>query len=326
MLKRILPALLLAGALLLSGCRAREALYISDPAWEAVFPAESHDLARGLADAGLRVRKLALPMQDARAELYEAVQATKAGYIVLSPLLGLEASSLSSAFPGKVFAVPGRPPAGSVLGSVSERGSALRAMGLAAALYLARVDAESGTGQGIIEIPGQAHSVAPARPGALAIFQAGADSDALSFKEGFLSGADQAGLDASRLILISIADDRTEAEARARDLLSREIAFAFIAAGGLSKHFVNALPIRGCLAAGLGLRALASSRKGSGEAGPALAASLEEDFRALAEAALESRDPAGPPPSPRLVLVVLDPALARLIPYSPPDTTEGGKK
>jgi hypothetical protein len=307
--RRSAAASILALCLALHSCGGSGALYIADPVWEAAFPDESRDVLRGARDGGLRPDKAVLPMSDAHAELFALAGGSKARRIILSPLLGLEARDLVAAFPGKIFVVPGARADEAfpgMLAAVSDGVPALAAMGRAAAAYL----------------DGEREALAAADPSgtapppvvyAYAVFLDTMEEAANAFDEAFRAEARARGGDPSALILERIADDRTVGESASRHVFDRDVRFLFAAAGASSKFFLGAVPARGCIAAGLDVRPLKASS-------PALAASLEEDYRALTRLALGSASRSGDAPAPRagLLFIVLRKDIAKRIPYVAP--------
>jgi hypothetical protein len=299
----------LALCLALASCSGRGALYVTDPVWEAAFADESGDILRGARDGGLSPDKSVLPMADSHAELFALVGGENTRRVILSPLLGLEARDLVAAFPGKLFIVPGAPPEEAfpgILAADSNKIPALGAMGKAAAAYL---DGELRALKASDPSGGRPPPVAYA----YAVFLDSMEEEAGAFDAGFRAEALARGGDPDALILERIADDRTVGESASRRVFDRDVRFLFAAAGASSKFFLGAVPARGCIAAGLGVRPLGASS-------PALAASLEEDYRAMTRLALGSASRAGDGPAPRadLRLAVIRKDIAKRIPYVAP--------
>jgi hypothetical protein len=302
---------------LFTSCSSQRVLLLSDPIWEKAFPEDSADFLRGAREAGFAVRKIVLEMKEPHAELFSRLGGSAEPYVLLSPLLGLEAGSLADAFPRKKFLVPGPRPASALpyITLASDRPPALDAMGRAAARYLAaEIAAQDASGQGVD--PG----AAPVSF-AYAVFLEGieGDADSIAFQAAYAQEAATIGLPPLSLILERVPDDRTIAESLSRSIFIRDVRFLFVSAGAGSKFFISALPARGCIAAGLGIRALSALS-------PNLAASLEEDYRGLARMALSKTTLAriaqaglgDGETAPPLRFTPLSALLARRIPYEAP--------
>jgi hypothetical protein len=253
-------------ATLAASCAARGELpYLRDPAWSGLLAADAEAAERGLSESGYRVRSLDFAMKDLPDGLNSLLVSRKEGIIALSPLFGSDIIRLHAIFPEKTFVIPGGevPEGINSFGSRSDFSAALEILGKMAA------DAAKEKGKG-------------ASPGlfyAAALFPSNDEGEAQ--KTAFIRGFSAEIQDSSRdyLLTRSIGDDKAEAAAAIAYFASYDVKFLFLSAGPSSPDALAAVPERGWTVTGLRLKALSGTH-------PSLAASIEDDWEALARQAL----------------------------------------
>ncbi len=277
----------------LAACGRPQIGYISDPAWSGAFSASSREYKAGLAQAGYQVRDIKLDLSGLPSSLSLAIEGYAGKTVALSPLLGSEIQRLSPAFPEKTFILPGVSPEGEMANSYLANSDYLpgtRLMGQMAARVLGSGAVPLGKGKKAdaakVVIAEGDEDIARPLFFAAALLPLGESGDALeeAFRAGFSEAAPEL---AQEMILVRrIRDDRAEAESAVRELSSFSLRFLYIAAFSSAPAALDSVPPRGWVVAGQGLGSLDGIY-------PSLAASLENDWRALARSAASRAQAAG---------------------------------
>jgi hypothetical protein len=264
---------------------------VVDPVWNESFPKESRDFLSGARQAGFAPRLRVFPMEGLPESLSLSINGLKGSMVLLSPLFGSEISRLQASFPGKTFILPGVELGVDMAGLYSSRSDILPAIG-----KMGQIGAEIAQGS-----KAKASTGASARPEVLmggnspsseevvyvaAIFPLGQEGDAQeeAFREGFGYGNKNSGK--ALLSLRRVSENKAEVESIIRDFSSLTVGFLFISAGRESAAALAAVPERGWVVAGLRLKDLEGFH-------PQLAGSVEDDWKALAKAALSEAKVSG---------------------------------
>jgi hypothetical protein len=239
--------------------------YICDPAWSGPLSADSKEAVLGLGRSGYRVEKIIFSMAELPSGLNSLLVSRKEKLIALSPFLGSEISRLHAIFPDKTFVIPGLavPDGLNAYGSRTDTAQAVELLGHIAAKTA--LNGGSGSKAGIFY--------------AAAIFPVGPEGEAQ--KADFLRGFQAEITDTSReyLLVREVSEDKAEAVAAINDFVSYDVKFLFLSAGSSAQAALAAVPERGWTVAGMRLKELSGTH-------PSLAASVEDDWEALARRAM----------------------------------------
>jgi hypothetical protein len=264
---------------------------VVDPIWNESFAAESKAFLSGARQAGFAPKLRVFPMDGLPESLSLAINGMKGSTVLLSPLFGSEITRLQASFPGKTFVLPGVELGVDMVGVYSSRSDILPAIG-----KMGHIGAEIAR-----KSAAKASTGASARPEVLmggnspssedvvyvaALFPLGDEGDAQeeAFREGFDYGNGNSGR--SLLAVRRVSENKAEAESIIRDFSSLTVSFLFISAGRESAAALAAVPERGWVVAGLRLKDLDGLH-------PQLAGSVEDDWKALAKAALGAATASG---------------------------------
>jgi hypothetical protein len=269
---RLALPLSLCLAVILGSCQAPQALYLADEAWRALAPEASQAVSGRIKRAGYDCRSKTLALKECPSALYSAAEAYKGKVIVLDPLFGREAEKLADLLPAKKFVALGFTPSAAkpnLFTASTDFSSGARRLGaLAAYLPIHQPEASS-------SLNSRKKQVEPEYAAVVASSDPADDLLINAFSEGYAAE----GGKAERLKVLRVdGSDQGLGQAN-REIFALNTRFVFITRPSFLRAFLQSPAPRSCVLAGIRVSAYQ-------DAYPSLRVSLEDDWPALAEAAL----------------------------------------